>query len=104
MSSEVTEAMDPGKRESSGTEARPVPPVMTFLAGLVIGMQVEGARKIGASARADLEPSIGPFAGTVLEWLIFLAWIISVTCFIGWFFRLRWVRAAFEQADRRSAR
>lgn len=82
-------------------EDRPDPPVMHWLCGLLVGMQVEAARKIGASARADVEPTIGPLGGTILEWVVFLAWIMLIAWFVGWFLRRRWVRTAFESAQRR---
>jgi hypothetical protein len=85
--------------EPTPREPKPEIPTLTLLAGFLIGMQVDPARKIGTSARADLEPSIGPFAGTVVEWLISFIWILLIAWFVTWFIKRSWVRAIFENAE-----
>jgi hypothetical protein len=80
-------------------DKQPAPTNLVWISGLLVGMQAEGARAIGASARADAEPAIGPLAGVVLQWVVFIAWIALVAVIIGWFTRREWVRAWFAAAE-----
>ena len=83
---------------------QPEPRVLTWLSGMLVGMNVEPARKIGDDARAAVEPTVGRLGATLLGWGAFALWIIVMSIFVTWFCRRPFVRAWFERAEMRAYR
>ena len=78
-----------------GEEKPSVPTRLVWQHGFVCGLSVPSALAIGASARADAEPSVGPTAGVVVQWAATIVFMLVVVALLRWFTRLGWVRAWF---------
>jgi len=79
-------------------QERPVPSRLVYLNGLVAGFSIPSAFAIGASARADAEPTVGPLAGAVLQWVATIAWMLLIVAAMRWFSTRSWVRAWYAAA------
>ncbi|MBI1323156.1 hypothetical protein GC170_08205 [bacterium] len=81
-----------------GDERQQTPSRLVWLNGLVTGFSIPSAFAIGASARADAEPSVGPLAGAVIQWADTIAFLVLIASLLRWFSKLGWVRAWFAAA------
>ena len=75
-----------------------VPSRLVYLNGLVTGFSIPSAFAIGASARADAEPTVGPVAGAVLQWVATIAWLVLIAALLRWLSNRSWVRAWYAAA------
>lgn len=78
-----------------GEEKPTIPTRLIWMHGFVCGFSVPSALAIGASARADVEPAVGPTAAAAIQWVATFAFMFIIAALLRWFTRLSWVRAWF---------
>jgi len=80
-------------------EEKPIiPSHLIWMHGFVCGLSIPSALAIGASARADAEPTLGPTAGALIQWAAKIAFMFVVVLMLRWLLRRGWVRAWFAAA------
>jgi hypothetical protein len=83
------------------TASEPEPRMLTWVAGLLMGMTLVQAEGFFETTRSDFEPIMGRSGAAALGGVAFLAWVLVVWLFVTGFCRVRWVRAWFAAAERK---